>query len=44
VVVRSVVEADESDLASATVDAARIMSQESGDWYGTMWFIDVDHL
>jgi hypothetical protein len=41
---RSVVEADESDLASATVDAARIMSQESGDWYGTMWFIDVDHL
>ncbi|HEX3453759.1 MAG TPA: hypothetical protein VHS03_03970, partial [Gaiellaceae bacterium] len=44
IALRSVVDANETDLGSATVDAARIMSQESGDWYGTMWFIDVDHL
>jgi len=44
IALRSVLEAHETDLGSATVDAARIMSQESGDWFGAMWFTDVDHL
>jgi hypothetical protein len=31
------------DLAAASLDAARIISHEGGDWFGTMWFLDVEH-
>ncbi|HST24734.1 MAG TPA: hypothetical protein VLJ76_01970 [Gaiellaceae bacterium] len=31
-------------LGSASIDAAKIINDESADWLGAMWFLDVDHL
>jgi SMODS and SLOG-associating 2TM effector domain 1 len=35
--------ADAHRLGPASRDAARIISGEGGDWFGTMWFLDVEH-
>jgi hypothetical protein len=35
--------ADAHRLGQASLDAARIVSGEGGDWFGTMWFLDVEH-
>jgi hypothetical protein len=31
-------------LEAASMDAARIIAQETGDWFGAMWFLDIEHL
>jgi hypothetical protein len=38
----AVLGADAGQLGAASLEAARIMSQEAGDWFGTMWFLDVE--
>jgi hypothetical protein len=35
--------ADAQRLGPASLDAARAISHEGGDWLGTMWFLDVEH-
>jgi len=44
VALRAVLQADENELGPASLDAARIISQESSGWFGTMWFLDIEHL
>jgi hypothetical protein len=41
-VLDEVLDAD-SDLGTASLVAARIISREGSDWLGTMWFLDVEH-
>jgi SMODS and SLOG-associating 2TM effector domain 1 len=31
-------------LALASSDAARTIAQETGDWFGAMWFLDIEHV
>jgi SMODS and SLOG-associating 2TM effector domain 1 len=31
-------------LSSASFEAARTIAEETGDWFGAMWFLDVEHL
>jgi hypothetical protein len=40
----TVLEADETQLGPASMDAARMISSETGDWMGAMWFLDVEHI
>ncbi len=32
-----------SQLREAASEAARVVASEAGDWFGAMWFLDVDH-
>jgi hypothetical protein len=34
---------DSRSLQHASAEAARIMAGESGDWFGAMWFLDIEH-
>lgn len=38
-----VLEADEETLQRAGTDAARVIAEENGDWFGAMWFLDIEH-
>jgi hypothetical protein len=40
---RALLEADEEGLAKAAGEAARKVAQENGDWFGAMWFLDIEH-
>jgi predicted membrane protein len=40
---RSLHAADAETLAKVTSEAARIVAEENGDWFGAMWFLDVEH-
>jgi hypothetical protein len=31
-------------IASASLAAARTIAEETGDWFGAMWFLDLEHL
>jgi SMODS and SLOG-associating 2TM effector domain 1 len=44
VALSAVLDADETQLGPASLDAARIIAAETGDWLGTMWFLDVEHI
>jgi cell division protein FtsL len=34
--------ADAQTIRKATSDAARVIAEENGDWFGAMWFHDVE--
>lgn len=36
--------ASQAGLAATSLDAARIIAQETGDWFGAMWFHDIEQL
>jgi hypothetical protein len=36
-------EADAEGVAQASSEAARLIAEESGDWLGAMWFLDIEH-
>ena len=38
-----VLEADEDTLQRAATDAAHVIAEENGDWFGAMWFLDIEH-
>lgn len=38
-----VVESDADSLQRVSSDAARVIAEESGDWFGAMWFLDIEH-
>jgi len=39
----NVLTASPDALHKASADAARVMTQETGDWLGAMWFLDIEH-
>jgi hypothetical protein len=42
-VLHDVRDADEDRLGEESLRAASVISDEGGDWLGTMWFLDVEH-
>lgn len=38
-----VLDADEDSLQKEASEAARVIAEESGDWFGAMWFMDIEH-
>jgi hypothetical protein len=34
---------DSRSLQHASADAARAVAEETGDWFGAMWFLDIEH-
>jgi conflict system pore-forming effector with SLATT domain len=36
-------EANRATLGKTSSEAARVIAQESGDWFGAMWFLDIEH-
>jgi SMODS and SLOG-associating 2TM effector domain 1 len=43
VVRRTVVDANADTLGKASSEAARVIAQETGAWFGAMWFLDIEH-
>lgn len=43
VVQRDVLDATAGSLNHASSEAARVMAQETGTWFGSMWFLDIEH-
>lgn len=39
---RMILAAAADSLGPAALEAARVISEESGDWFGSMWFLDVE--
>jgi SMODS and SLOG-associating 2TM effector domain 1 len=40
---RSLLEVDAQSIGKTTSEAARVVAEENGDWFGAMWFLDVEH-
>jgi hypothetical protein len=40
---RSLLDVDRQTIGKATSEAARVVAEENGDWFGAMWFLDVEH-
>lgn len=40
---QSVLEADAETIGEVASEGARVIAEESGDWLGAMWFLDVEH-
>jgi len=40
---RAVRDATVYTLPKASSEAARLIAEESGDWFGAMWFLDIEH-
>lgn len=40
---RSLLDIDTQTISKATSEAARVIAEENGDWFGAMWFLDVEH-
>ena len=38
----SLLDADVETIGKAASEAARVIAEESGDWFGAMWFLDVE--
>jgi SMODS and SLOG-associating 2TM effector domain 1 len=36
-------ESDAETLQTVSLEAARVIAEESGDWFGAMWFLDIEH-
>jgi hypothetical protein len=34
---------DPGTIGKTTAEAARVIAEENGDWFGAMWFLDVEH-
>jgi uncharacterized integral membrane protein len=43
VVQRTLLDANAETLGQASSEAARAVAQETGAWFGTMWFLDIEH-
>jgi SMODS and SLOG-associating 2TM effector domain 1 len=43
VVRRTLLDANAETLGKASSEAARVIAQETGAWFGAMWFLDVEH-
>ncbi|HEX6689377.1 MAG TPA: hypothetical protein VF085_12055 [Solirubrobacterales bacterium] len=43
VVQRDVLDAAPDSLDKVTSEAARVIAQEAGGWFGSMWFLDIEH-
>jgi hypothetical protein len=43
VVQRDVLDAAPDSLDQVTSEAARVIAQEAGGWFGSMWFLDIEH-
>jgi hypothetical protein len=39
----ALLDADRRSIARVTSEAARVIAEENGDWFGAMWFLDVEH-
>ena len=40
---QALLDADSRSIAIAASEAARVIAEENGDWFGSMWFLDVEH-
>ena len=40
---RSLLDADAGTIGKAAAEAARVIAEENGDWFGAMWFLDIEH-
>ena len=40
---RSLLDVDAQTISKTTSEAARVIAEENGDWFGAMWFLDVEH-
>jgi SMODS and SLOG-associating 2TM effector domain 1 len=40
---RALREADSQTIGKTAAEAARIIAEENGDWFGVLWFLDVEH-
>ena len=43
VVQREVLDADATTLARTSAEAAQVIAEESGDWFGALWFLNIEH-
>ncbi len=43
VVQRAVLDADATTLARTSAEAAQVIAEESGDWFGALWFMNIEH-
>jgi hypothetical protein len=43
VVQRTLLDANAETLGRASSEAARVVAQETGAWFGAMWFLDIEH-
>jgi hypothetical protein len=39
----ALLEADRDTVQRAASEAARVIAEENGDWFGAMWFLDIEH-
>ena len=40
---RALLDAEPQTIGRVTSEAAQIIAEENGDWFGAMWFLDVEH-
>jgi hypothetical protein len=40
---RALREADSRTIGETAAEAAHVIAEENGDWFGAMWFLDVEH-
>ena len=40
---RTLLDANAETLGMASSEAARAVAQETGAWFGAMWFLDIEH-
>jgi SMODS and SLOG-associating 2TM effector domain 1 len=40
---RSLLDVDAQTISKTASEAARVIAEENGDWFGAMWFLDVEH-
>jgi uncharacterized membrane protein YbhN (UPF0104 family) len=40
---RNILDATAGSLVKVSSDAARVIAQETGAWFGSMWFLDIEH-
>jgi hypothetical protein len=40
---RSLLDVDAKTITKTTSEAARVIAEENGDWFGAMWFLDIEH-
>jgi hypothetical protein len=38
-----ILDSDKDSLQGASSEAARVIAEEGGDWFGAMWFLDIKH-
>ena len=43
VVQRAILDSDATTLARTSAEAAQVIAEESGDWFGALWFLNIEH-